>query len=182
MEQENNYNNGPENYKEIIIDEQMKLIQLRPDQADKIFTLTDDNREYLGEFLPWVDFVKTVDDSRKHIEQTIENRNSGKAFSYGIEYDGEIVGDISIRNLNSQERPPEIGYWIDPKFSGKGLTTRAVKKLTDLALNSLNVSEVIIRAAPANIASNKIAEKSGYIEIGTEVENDETLVVWRVTK
>ena len=44
MEQENNYNNGPENYKEIIIDEQMKLIQLRPDQADKIFTLTDDNR------------------------------------------------------------------------------------------------------------------------------------------
>jgi len=169
-------------YESIPIDETIKLEQLQPDQADRLFELTDKNREYLGEFLYWIPFVKTVDDSRKHIEETLEKRAENTAYSYGIEYNGEVVGDISLRNLNDPQKSPEIGYWISPDYAGKGLTTKSVQALTRLGLEALGLDKIIIRANSQNIASNKVAEKAGYKLIGREDENDETLNIYSVER
>ena len=169
-------------YEDIPVDEQTRLVQLQPDQADKLFELTDKNRDYLGEFLPWPPFVNVVEDSRKHIEETLEKRAQDVAYTYGIEYEGEIVGDISLRNLNDTEKTPEIGYWISPNFAGKGLTTKSVQALTDLGLSSLGLGKIVIRANPDNGASNKVAEKAGYTQVGTEIDNDEPLNVWAIER
>ncbi len=168
-------------FEHIPIDEQLNLIQLQPDQAEKLFELTDNNRDYLGEFLPWAPEVKEIKDSRVHIEETIVNRESNTTYTYGIEYEGEIVGDISLRNMNSASRPPEIGYWIAANYAGKGLTTRAVQALTNLGIETLQLSKIIIRANPDNLASNRVAEKAGYRLVDHEVENGENLNVWSLT-
>ena len=168
-------------YETVNIDEHVKLVQLQPDQADKLFELTDSNREYLGMFLPWVTFVKTVENSRNHIEETLLNRATDSTYTYGIALDGEIVGDISLRNLRDDFHAPEIGYWIAPNYSGKGLTTRAVQALTDLGLSTLGLDKIIIRADIENIASNKVAEKAGYALIGHDTEDDKELNVWSIT-
>ena len=170
------------NYENIPVDKQVRLIQLQTNQADRLFELTDDNREYLGKFLPWPPFVKSVDDSRKHIEETLVNRSEDVAYTYGIEYRGEIVGDISLRNLNDTQKTPEIGYWIAPDYAGKGLTTKSVQALTNLGLRSLSLSKIIIRANPQNGASNKVAEKAGYVQIGTAIEHDEPLNIWSIER
>ena len=167
-------------YETVEVEGNLRLVQVRPDQADRLFELTDNNREYLGRFLPWVPYVKTVEDSQKHIAETIENRANGKIYTYGIEYDGEIVGDISLRNLQDESQAPEIGYWISPDYSGKGLTTKAVRALTDLAIGKMGLHKIAIRANPENIASNKVAEKAGYTLVGHEVEHDEPLNVWAI--
>lgn len=169
-------------YENIPVDKQVRLIQLQTNQADRLFELTDDNREYLGKFLPWPPFVKSVDDSRKHIEETLVNRSEDVAYTYGIEYRGEIVGDISLRNLNDTQKTPEIGYWIAPDYAGKGLTTKSVQALTNLGLRSLGLSKIIIRANPQNGASNKVAEKAGYVQIGTAIEHDEPLNIWSIER
>jgi ribosomal-protein-serine acetyltransferase len=169
-------------YETIPVDEQTRLVQLQTDQADTLFELTDKNRVYLGEFLPWPPFVKTVDDSRKHIEETLEKRAQNSAYTYGIEYDGEIVGDISIRNLTDAEKPPEIGYWMSPDYAGKGLTTKSVQALTRLGLESLGLGKIVIKANPLNIASNKVAEKAGYTQTGDVNEDGELLNVWTIVK
>lgn len=166
----------------VSIDEYMKLIQLQPDQADQIFELTDQNREYLGQFLPWPPYVKSVDDSRKHIEETIQKRIEGISYTYGIEVDGIIAGDVSIRNLNEAEKTPEIGYWMAPDYAGKGLMTKAVQALTDYGLKSLGLEKIIIRADPANIGSNKVAEKAGYTQVGKDIEHGKALNVWSISK
>jgi RimJ/RimL family protein N-acetyltransferase len=118
----------------------------------------------------------------KHINETIENRFQNTKYSYGIEVDGEVVGDVSLRNLNDDSHSPEIGYWMSPDYAGKGVTTRAVEALTRLGIETLGLREVIIRANPDNIASNKVAEKNGYQLVGTEVEDGELLNVWKLSK
>jgi ribosomal-protein-serine acetyltransferase len=123
-------------YENIEVDKKTRLVQLRPNQADRLFELTDKNREYLGKFLHWPPFVKTVDDSRKHIEETLKKRSQNITYTYGIEYNSEIVGDISLMDLNNTRKPPEIGYWISPDFAGRGLTTKSVVTLTKLGLSS----------------------------------------------
>lgn len=165
-------------YENIQVDEELRLVQLQPDQAGRLFELTDSNREYLGEFLPWPPFVKSADDSRKHIEETLEKRAQDVAYTYGIEYNGKIVGDISLRNLNDIQKAPEIGYWISPDYAGKGLTTKSVQALTNLSLETLGLNKIVIRADPKNGASNKVAEKAGYVQVGTETENEKYLNVW----
>lgn len=165
----------------ITIDEHMKLIQLLPEQADRLFELTDKNREYLGEFLSWPPYVKTVDDSRKHIEETIQKRTEGVSYTYGVEVDGVIVGDTSIRNLNEVEKTPEIGYWMAPDYAGRGLMTKAVQALTDYGLRSLGLEKINIRAEPKNIGSNKVAEKAGYTQVGKDIEHDKILNVWSIS-
>jgi ribosomal-protein-serine acetyltransferase len=165
-------------YENIEIDEQTRLVQLQPDQAGRLFELTDKNRAYLGEFLPWPHLVKVIDDSRTHIEETLEKRAQNIAYTYGIEQDGEIVGDISIRNLNGTEKLPEIGYWISPDYAGKGITTKAVQAITNLGLSTLGLDTIIIRASPLNGASNKVAEKAGYVQVGSETKDGERLNIW----
>jgi ribosomal-protein-serine acetyltransferase len=126
-------------HESIPIDEHVRLIQLQPEQADRLFELTDQNREYLGQFLPWPPYVKSVDDSKKHIEETIQKRIEDSSYTYGIEVDGVIAGDVSIRNLNEAEKTPEIGYWMAPDYAGKGLMTKAVQGLTAYGLDSLGL-------------------------------------------
>lgn len=160
------------------IDEHTRLVQLRPEQADRLFELTDNNREYLGQFLPWPPHVKVVDDSRKHIEETLDNRALGTSYTYGIEYDEEVVGDVSLRNISDAEKPPEIGYWISPKYSGLGLTTKAVQTLTNLGINTLGLNKIIIKADPQNIGSNKVAKKAGYVLVRQDIEDGKHLNIW----
>jgi ribosome-associated toxin RatA of RatAB toxin-antitoxin module len=45
-------------YDSLNIDEHVRLTQLQPEQASVLFALTDNNREYLGRFLPWVSLRK----------------------------------------------------------------------------------------------------------------------------
>lgn len=162
------------------IDTDIRLIQLHEADAYRLFELTDKNRSYLGKFLPWVSHVKTVDDSCNHILETMENRTKGITYTYGIEYQGDIVGDISLRNITDNTKT-EIGYWISEEFAGRGITTRAVKSMTNFGLQTLKLSQIFIRADPNNLPSNKVAENAGYTFIGN-VKDDkyDTLNVWRV--
>jgi ribosomal-protein-serine acetyltransferase len=166
------------NHELIAVDRHMSLVQILPEQADQLFELTDKNRKYLGEFLPWPQYVKSADDSREHILKTLQDRADAITYTYGIEVDGVIAGDISLRNMNTKEKIPEIGYWMSLDYAGKGLMTKAVSALTDYGLRSLDLEKIIIRADPANIASNRVAEKAGYSHIGEEVQDGKTLNVW----
>ena len=42
-------------YSEIKVDNQITLRQLMLDEADQLYRLVDNNREYLKEWLPWVE-------------------------------------------------------------------------------------------------------------------------------
>lgn len=170
-------------YEEIKINDTIRLIQLQPEHADRLFELTDTNREYLGEFLPWVPYVQTVDDSRNHILETLDNRAHNQTYTYGIEVDGEIVGDISLRNLQPDATDRvEIGYWMTKECAGKGITTLATRALSDFGVNILGLKKITIRAEPDNVGSNKVAEKAGYTFTGqVDDEKYKRLNIWIFT-
>lgn len=165
-------------YEHVSIENNLTLVQLQPEQADQLFELTDKNRDYLGRFLPWPPYVKSIEDSRKHIEETLESRANDSRYTYGIEFDAKIVGNISLRNMNDESSSPEIGYWMSPDYSGRGLMTKSVQALTNLGIATLGLEKIIIRADPENIASNKVAEKAGYNFVGFETDNGKPLNVW----
>lgn len=169
-------------YAEIRVDDQLTLRQLQLTEASRLFELVDKDREYLREWLPWVDSTLSPSDSEIFIAETIQKRKEGKEFGYAIVVDGEPVGHISLMHTKD-EHDPEIGYWIASSLSGKGITTRAGQALTNFGFNTLGLKKIIIKADPNNNGSNKIAEKLGYKLIGQEQDDRMGLAnVWSLDK
>ncbi len=65
----------------------------------------------------------------------------------------------------------EIGYIFKPENWHKGYAAECVKFLADYAFTKLNVNEVIFEIKPDNIASIKVAEKSGAKVCGSFYKN-----------
>jgi len=157
------------NFEIISIDKHLHLRQMQREDVNDLFTLVDNNREYLSKWLPWVDATKKPTDTASFVSSTLEARQNGSAYEYGIILDGEVVGHISLMHV-TDEHTPEIGYWISSKASGKGITTRAAQVISDFGFDVLHLEKIIIKAEPNNKASNKIAEKLGYNIETTEID------------
>jgi ribosomal-protein-serine acetyltransferase len=165
---------------ELIIDDELSLREVALSDAANLFRITDENRDYLSQWLPWVKHVTAESDSADFVTKTHQERDAGTGYGFGLFVDGELAGHIGLMHTLSEDRDPEIGYWVDKKYSGRGLTTKAAAKLTNFGFGTLGLDKIIIRAEPANIASNKIAEKLGYsFEKQTTHETDKVLLnVW----
>src|SRR5699024_9148823 len=57
----------------IEVDEEVSLRMLTARDALPLFTLTNDSREHLNEWLPWVDMIQSEEDSLRFIKQTLQD-------------------------------------------------------------------------------------------------------------
>ncbi|QFT87522.1 Putative ribosomal N-acetyltransferase YdaF [Bacillus sp. THAF10] len=144
------------------IDEELALKLAEVKDAERLYELTDNSREYLREWLPWVDFTKSADDTRNFIKMTRQSYADNKALTAMILYKGEIVGSAGFNTLDWSNKVANIGYWLDKDYQGKGIMTRVAGALTDYAITELGMNRVDIRAAEKNVKSRSIPERLGF--------------------
>ena len=147
----------------IRVDEEIELRLVTASDAPRIFALTDRDREYLREWLPWVDGTRTVEDTEGFVRRALDQVQRGEGFHACIEYRGELAGIIGHVYLNPQDRRTELGYWLGRAFQGRGIMTRACRKLVDNAFESLGLNRVEIRADVDNRKSRAIPERLGFV-------------------
>lgn len=142
----------------------LKLVELR--DAERIFELTDNSREHLKVWLPWLDFTTELKDTQDFIKSASGNFIEGKSLNAAILFNGEMVGVAGFNTINPANKTAYIGYWLGKDYQGHGIMTRTAKALTDYALNELKLNKVEIRAAEGNIKSRSIPERLGYVQEG----------------
>jgi RimJ/RimL family protein N-acetyltransferase len=104
----------------------------------------------------YIEFLKTQDDPT----------------SWAIEVDGKAVGGISLHPREDIERiGAEIGYWIGEPYWGRGITTSAIRLVTDHALGERGLHRVFAIPFSTNAASCRALEKAGYVLEGTMRRN-----------
>lgn len=155
----------------IKVDHEIELKALKEDDALALYALTDGSRDYLAKYLPWVDSTLSTADSLEFIKDCIVKRDSDEQYAFGIFFEGKLVGHMSLMKLKHPKDPPEIGYWVSQDYSGKGITKRSAKALTNFGLNRLGLEKIVIRAVEDNIGSNKVAENLGYSIYQKEVKD-----------
>ena len=72
-----------------------------------------------------------------------------------------IAGSIAKFEIDGNA---EVTYWIDKKFWGKGVATKALKHL----LKNENTRPIFGRVAFDNVGSQKVLEKCGFVKIGRD--------------
>jgi RimJ/RimL family protein N-acetyltransferase len=55
-----------------------------------------------------------------------------------------------------------IGYSLDPRWRGRGYTTRAVNLVAEWAFANIGIVRLIAGTAPDNIASQRVLERAGF--------------------
>ena len=83
------------------IDRDIKLSLSIPQYAEELFQLTNNNRDFLKQWLPWLDNVKESSDTRKFIELQLLKFQQGKALHVTIFYQDRIAGGIRVSNRSS---------------------------------------------------------------------------------
>jgi RimJ/RimL family protein N-acetyltransferase len=84
----------------------------------------------------------------------------------GICVEEEIIGIISLEEVEKDVDTAEIGIWIDPEHHGNGYGTEAAKLITSYGFRELAYHRISARAYEGNKGSQKIWEKLGYQEEG----------------
>jgi ribosomal-protein-serine acetyltransferase len=144
------------------IDEHLEIRQRQPEDAEELFALTEANRLYLREWLPWLDHCKCPDDTRRNILTSLEEADRGVSLEVCIWNEGRIVGVTGFNSISKANRIGQIGYWLGEEYSGRGIMTRAVRALTAHGFEKLGLNRITIAAAVANGKSRAVAERLGF--------------------
>jgi len=150
----------------IRIDGDTELRLHQESYAQELFDLIDQNRQYLREWLPWLDFETSVEDTREYIKSTFKQFGNNEGFQTGIWYRGQIAGSIGYHPIDWNNRKVEIGYWISRSFQGKGLVTKACKTMITYAFDVYGLNKVEIHCATENRRSCAIPERLGFKQEG----------------
>ena len=87
--------------------------------------------------------------------------------TFAIEWKGEYVGNIGFSlGTDVYRKSAEIGYFIGEPFWNKGITTKAVKLITEFGFTTLKVTRIHTGVFEYNTASMRVLEKSGYLKDG----------------
>lgn len=149
------------------VDNEIELGLFEVKQAPTLFALVDQNREYLREWLPWLDATTSVEDTKTFIKGALQQFAENNGFQAGIWYKGELAGTIGFHYVHWVTGRTEIGYWLGKNHEGHGIMTRATRKLVEYAFNDLGLNRVEIRCATGNHKSRAIPERLGFTREGT---------------
>ena len=135
--------------------------------ATALFALTDCNRLFLREWLPWLDLVRTVDDSRHFIESAESMATSNSAPTFAIIHAGTLCGVTGFHSVNKAHCTGSIGYWLGQDHTGRGIATTAVRQLITIGFKECGLNRIEIRCAVNNRQSRALPERLGFIHEGT---------------
>ncbi len=147
---------------ELYREENLSLVQMNEDHAEELFVLVNDNREYLREWLPWLDTITKAKETNAYILTQLEKFARGEALFQVIFYKEKIVGVVAFNTIDTANSIGYIGYWLDQEVTGKGIMTLAVQDLIRMSFNELHLEKVEVRCAAQNMKSRAIPEKIGF--------------------
>ena len=84
--------------------------------------------------------------------------------AWAIDVEGQAVGGIGLQLHADVERvSAEIGYWLGEAFWGRGITTEALRAVTEQAFGEFSLTRIYALPFADNAGSIRVLEKSGYV-------------------
>jgi len=153
-----------------VVDKELELHLLEPEDAETLFALTQENRAYLRQWLSWVDGVESIWDIRRYIHSANRQLEENRGFQTTLRYRGGMAGIVGYQSVDWINRSATLGYWVAARFQGKGLVTRSCETLIDWGFGHWGLNRVEIRCARDNHRSRAIPRRLGFVREGVARE------------
>ena len=146
----------------VYIGQDARLRSVSAADADELFALTDANRQYLRQWLPWLDGTRAPDDTLAFIRGAGRQSAAGQGFVAVLLVDERIAGVIGYHGIDWSIRSGRLGYWLAEARQGRGLMTCACRAMISDAFTRLDLDRLTIACAVGNIRSRAIPERLGF--------------------
>lgn len=139
---------------------------LKPNDANQLYQFLFDNKDRLKLFFPvTLEMNSSLEKTQEYI--SIKNKEIAEKTNFTLairdKNNQQIAGLIIIKNINWEKKQGEFAYCIGSEFEGKGLTSFAVKEMTNFAFAELGLKTLQIIAHKTNLGSVKVAENNGFV-------------------
>jgi len=102
----------------------------------------------------------TLADARQFIQSIAHARPT---MAFAITVGGEAVGGAGFAPGADVERySAEVGYWLGEPLWGRGITSEAVRLVSDYAFHTCNMLRLFALPFADNAQSIRVLEKAGY--------------------
>jgi [ribosomal protein S5]-alanine N-acetyltransferase len=141
-----------------------ELQPLREDHAPAVLAFERTNRSY---------FAASISDrgdgyfhefTARHAALLAEQAAGGGAYYVLVADDGSVMGRFNLTLAG--DGTADLGYRVAESVAGRGVATTAVVELCALASDQHGVRTVRAATSHANVASQKVLLKAGFVLVG----------------
>lgn len=126
----------------------------REDDAPRVHAVCQDQE--IQRWLPTLPRPYTHEDARAFVTDAL----GLGPYQFAITEDGSVVGSVGLQV--AKHETGHVGYWCAPEARGRGITTRAVRRLCRHGLDDLGLERLDLTTDVENLASQRVAEKVGF--------------------
>ncbi len=144
-----------------IITERLLIRPIQINDKNDLFEYRSDaqTNQYQG----WI--PQSIEDAEAFINKTSKEINIPETwFQLVIINQGsnEIIGDIGIHFVDSDNKQVELGCTLSKANHGKGYATEALKAVINYLFKELHKHKIITSIDPENVNSIKLVERIGF--------------------
>lgn len=150
-----------------VIDSELSLALVQESFAPYYAEIVQNQTDYLAQWLAWPPHCQSEQDFRIFVQRCLHDYAEGKSMTCAIWYQERLVGNCSFNVINHDLGKVTIGYWLSKEEQGKGIMTRVVNKLIEIAFGELEMKKVEAFIATENQPSRKLCERLGFTYEGT---------------
>jgi ribosomal-protein-serine acetyltransferase len=146
------------------------LRPFRRRDGDALYEAVEPSLRDLAKWLPWAHGGYSRAEASRFVRDSTAAWSEGRAYDFTIRDKDDPdrhLGNISVWYTSRQNPTGEIGYWIRSDAAGKGVCTEVTAAVCGLAFDELRMHRVVLRIAVGNRASERVAEKLGFVLEGT---------------
>ena len=142
------------------------LRRLEPGDIPWITAVCSDRE--LSRYIPGIPYPYTEADARAFVERAAHAWAEGTAATFVISnaLDGAGLGTIGLHLAAADSGLAEVGYWLAREARGRGAATIAVQLVSRWAFTAVGIDRLSLQTAPENVASQRVAERAGFIREG----------------
>lgn len=148
-----------------LVTDRLILRQVQRTDADEILYLR--SHPQLMHFIPRVRAANR-EDALTLIDRFNTLSQANEAINWGITLKGEdkVIGVIGYVKMNAAYHRAEVGYMLHDGYHGKGIISEALAAVLRHGFEAYRLHSVEAIIDPANVASEKVLEKSGFVKEG----------------
>jgi len=136
------------------------VVVLRPWREEDIEEALAGHDELIAHWFGFPETAPTPEQHRKAIERWHEGyADQRRLVGFVVEHQGRVVGAVDVRKVG--EATGELSWTLYAGQRGKGYATRAVRLLSDYAIDVLGLGRVEAKVEPGNEKSMRVATRAG---------------------
>jgi ribosomal-protein-alanine N-acetyltransferase len=128
--------------------------------------LREASRDFLMPWEPtWPADDLTRSSFRRRIKRYSEDHRNDLAYSFFIfrKRDDVLIGGLTLANIRRGcAQSGSLGYWVGAPYARQGHMTAAVNAIIPFAFGTLKLHRIEAACIPANVASVRLLEKTGF--------------------